>query len=251
MPSTDQSPGDAQHDPLTGLFNRAHLNTCLEAKFRQLKHDNGSAAFILIGIDHFDLINKVYGYESGDAVMVEISNRLREALRDVDTIGRYSGARLGIILDDCDERGLLIAGHRVLNELRNKLVETDRGPIAVSAAVGGVVIPHNASNPRRAFQGAHQALTDSRRERDSTIVSYRPDPQRDAIQKRAAVLAQEIVSALHQGRVHLAYQPIVDAKTHVVEYYEALIRLESEDGSVFSAEEFVKTAEKLGLIRKH
>ncbi len=247
--SLELSANELLRDPLTSLFNRAHLNTCLEGKFRQLKHDNGSAAFVLVGIDHFDLINKVYGYEAGDAVIVEVSKRLRESLRDVDTIGRYSGARIGIILDDCDERGLLIAGHRVLNELRDKLVQTERGPVAVSAAVGGVVIPHHASNPRRAFQGAHQALSDSRRERDSTIVSYRPDPQRDAIQKRAAIMAQEIVSALQQGRIHLEYQPIVDAKTHAVEYYEALVRLESEDGGVLSAEEFVKTAEKLGMVR--
>ena len=239
----------SRFDPLTGLYNRSHLNTCLEQVFEQVLQSRESAAFMLIGVDHFDLINSVYGYEAGDAVIVEIAERLKANLRKVDTIGRFSGARLGIILDECDERSMLVAGHRVLNLLRDELVETDRGPIAISAAVGGVVIPQHASNPRLAFNGAHQALLESRRERDASVISYRPDPAREDAQRKSVAMAQKIVSALKQERIHLAYQPVVDAVTHEVVFFEALLRLESEEGLLLTAGDFVDVAQSLGLIR--
>ena len=82
----------SRFDPLTGLFNRSHLNTALEDVLQRVRSKGDSAAFLLLGIDHFELINSVYGYEAGDAVVVEIAKRLRDNLREVDIVGRFSGA---------------------------------------------------------------------------------------------------------------------------------------------------------------
>lgn len=239
----------APFDPLTGLYNRSYLNTYLDDLLSQLKQSGDSAAFMVVGIDHFELINSVYGYEAGDAVIVEMSKRLTCDLRKSDVIGRFSGAQLGVVLHECDERSLLIAGHRIRNLLRNQLVETDVGPIAISTAIGGVVIPENADTARLTFDGAHNALLESRRERDSSIISYRIDPVRVAQQKKSVAMAEQIISALNEGRIHLAFQPIVDATTHEIEFFEALIRLESDKGAVIAAGEFIEIAQELGLIR--
>ena len=239
----------APFDPLTGLYNRSYLNTYLDDLLGQLKHSGDSAAFMVVGIDHFELINSVYGYEAGDAVIVEMAKRLTSDLRKSDIIGRFSGAQLGVVLHETDERKLLLTGYRIRNLLRNQLVETDVGPIAISTAIGGVVIPDNADTSRLAFDGAHNALLESRRERDSSIISYRTDPERIARQKKSVAMAEQIISALKESRIHLAFQPIVDATTHNIEFYEALIRLESDEGSVIAAGEFIDIAQELGLIR--
>ncbi|MFD0914992.1 putative bifunctional diguanylate cyclase/phosphodiesterase [Pseudahrensia aquimaris] len=239
----------ARFDPLTGLHNRSHLNYSLEKTFQTLRDNGGSAGFLLIGIDHFDLINTVYGYEAGDAVISEVARRLRLHLRDSDVLGRFSGARIGIVLNDCDERNMLVAGYRILNVLRGNVVETDAGPIAISASVGGVLIPQHASNPKRTFSAAYNALLESRREHEATIVSYRPDPQAERRHREAVKLSEKIIMALKQGRIHLAFQPIVDATTHEVEFFEALVRLQDDDGHVLAAGDFVSVAIRLGLIR--
>ena len=239
----------SRHDPLTGLFNRAHLNVRLQDEFDEIARSDGCSSFVVVGLEHFDLINSVYGYEAGDAVIAEIANRLNENLRDKDIIGRFSGAKLGIILPGSNDRDMLVAGYRILNLLRENVVQTKSGPIAVSISIGGVVIPQHARDIKQAFMAAHQALGESRRGRNSSIVSYRRDDKRDAERLEAAKTAERIVSALKKKRIHLAWQPIVDATTHELAFHEALIRLEGEDGAAFTAGDFVTTAQNLGLIR--
>lgn len=239
----------SRFDALTGLFNRAHLNVQLEELFDDIALTGENAAFLIVGLEHFDLINSVYGYEAGDAVILEVARRTVENMREHDIVGRFSGAKIGIILPECDEREMLVAGHRILNLLRENVVTTQRGPIAVTASIGGVLIPQNAPNSRKVFSGAHQALAESRRARNASIVSYRPDPQRDSERLNSARMAEQIVTALKQRRINLAWQPIVDATTKEVVFHEALIRLHTEQGSALDAGDFVSTAQHLGLIR--
>lgn len=236
-------------DPLTGLFNRAHLNICLEASLEDAIRSGEAASFLLVGLEHFELINSVYGFDCGDWVMMEVAKRLKDNLRDVDIVGRFSGSKIGIILPECGERSLLVAGHRILNLLRSNVIKTDQGPIAIAISMGGVTFPTHASNPRKIVAAACQALIESRTARDATVASYRHDPTRDKNKVETARMAEKIVSALNEGRVHLAWQPVVSSSTGEISFHEALIRLEQEDGSVLGAGDFVAVAEGLGLIR--
>jgi len=239
----------SRYDPLTGLFNRSHLNVCLERQLDQIKQSGEAASFIVVGLEHFDLINSVYGYDSGDAVIREVANKLKGNLRDEDIIGRFTGAKIGIILPSANERDMLVAGHRVLDLLRKNVVQTEKGPIAVSICVGGVTMPEHARDLREVFMAAHQALRESRRARDASIVSYRPDPEKDQERFEAAHTAEKIITALKEGRVKLAWQPVVDAKTSKIMFHEALVRLQTKEGEAMRAGDFVSVAQGLGLIR--
>lgn len=236
-------------DPLTGLYNRTHLNLCLEEVFKEINQTGEPACFLVVGLEHFDLINSVYGYEAGDAVISEVAKRLQENLREQDIIGRFSGAKIGMILPECDERGMLVAGYRILNLLRENVVVTAQGPIAVSVSIGGVLMPQHARDSKQVFMAAHQALNESRRARDASIISYQPDPKEQREKQRAAHMAEKIISALKERRIHLAWQPVVDAKTREIAFHEALIRLEATDGEELVAGEFVDVAQRLGLVR--
>ncbi len=239
----------SRFDALTGLYNRSHLKVCLDELFeRGLQHDTG-AAFVIVGLENFDIINSVYGFDAGDAVIEEIARRLKGNLRDNDTLGRFSGAKIGLILPECSETDLQVAGERILSKLRESVVQTENGPVAVTISIGAVLMPAQARNSREAFMAAHEALLESRRARDFALISYRRDPAKDEKRRQAAGMADQIVKALRQGRVHLAYQPIVDAGSSRVAFHEALIRLETEDGGAFTAANFVETAQHLGLIR--
>lgn len=239
----------SRFDPLTGLFNRSHLNACLEEVFKDQKQSGKNSSFMVVGLEHFDLINAVYGYDAGDEVITEIARRLGENLRDNDIVGRFSGAKIGIILPECDERDMLVAGYRVLNLLRENVIVTAKGPIAISVSIGGVCMPQQARTSREVFVAAQQALLESRRARDAAIIIYQYDPEKARRQLHDAQTAERIVTALKQGDIHLAFQPIVDAKTGETAFYEALIRLQTPDGLALDAGDFVSVAQRLGLIR--
>ena len=239
----------SRFDTLTGLLNRTMLNEAVESQFQIMAQSGTEAGFLLIGFDHFDLINSVYGYAAGDEVITNIAGQLHANLRDVDTIARFSGTRLGILLPNCNERQMMVAGHRILDLLGTSVVETSVGPIATSLSIGAVSIPRHARDMRGATVAAQQALTQSRRNRDSSLVSFRVDPVRAKRHMDSAKMAKRIVTALGDGHINLAWQPIVNAKTGETVFHEALLRLADSEGAPIAAKDFVGVAEELGLIR--
>ena len=95
----------ANFDDLTGHYNKLRLRDALEHALAQaLRYDHPSA-FLMVGVDQLGMINSAYGSEVGDAVLVEIAQRLDRCLRNTDIIGRPGGDRFGIILSNSDEAG--------------------------------------------------------------------------------------------------------------------------------------------------
>ncbi len=239
----------SRFDDLTSLCNRSYLNECLEVELRQAEIENSKIAFVLLALDRFELVNAIYGFDAGDEVIAEVANRMKASLRAGDTIGRFSGAKLGVILKNCDERELLLAGQRFLNNISNDVVLTENGPVAVTASIGGVVMPRYARNVRRATAAVQHALEDARHQRHPRLVAYRPDPKIEKQRREATCLAGEVVSAVKENRLKLAYQPVVNAGSHKIAFHEALVRMINTDGTIISATDFVNVANDLGLIR--
>lgn len=239
----------SRFDDLTTLYNRGYLNECLEVELREAEIENSSLAFIIVALDRFELVNSIYGYDAGDEVIAEVANRMKTTLRGGDTIGRFSGAKLGVILKKCNEKELLIAGQRFLNNISKDVVQTQSGPVAVTASLGGVVMPRHAHNVRQASATVQAALDEARRQCHPRIVAFRPDPVVDQQRREATKLAGEVVSAVQESRLRLAYQPVVDADSHKVAFHEALVRMVSKDGLIIPASGFVGVASDLGLIR--
>ncbi len=239
----------SRYDELTGLYNRNQLDYHLNEVLRESTQEQQSAAFLILSLDRFDLVNSIYGHDTGDLVMAEISKRLCTCLRQGDIIGRYGGAKIGLILRECSEKDMLIAGNRFLALIRDTATETDNGPVALSASIGGVIIPRHARTVGKAMAAAQQALEEAGQERHPKLISYHYDEEAEQERKNSALLASKVISALNKGNTQLAFQPVVSSNTGKIEFHEALIRLSTEDGILMPAADFVPVAEKLGLVR--
>jgi len=174
---------------------------------------------------------------------------MQVSLRGGDTIGRFSGAKLGVILKKCNEKELRIAGQRFLTNISKDVIETDAGPVAITASLGGVVMPRFAGNVRQAGAAAQHALEEARRQRHPRLVAYKPNPELDKKRKVETRLAGEVVKAIKENRLQLAFQPVVDADSFRVAFHEALVRMVDSEGTIVPASDFVKVARNLGLIR--
>jgi len=236
-------------DDLTGLYNRGYMNECLEVELREAEIENSSMAFVIVALDRFEDINSIYGYDAGDQVIAEVCNRMKISLRGGDTIGRFSGAKLGVVLKKCTEKELRVAGQRFLTNISKDVIETDAGPVAVTASIGGVIMPRFANNVRSASAAAQQALDEARLQRHPRLVAYKPNPELDKMREDQTALAGEVVLAVKENRLQLAYQPIVDANSYRVAFHEALVRMVDSNGVIVPASDFVKVARRLGLIR--
>lgn len=207
------------------------------------------SAFVIVSIDHMDVINIAHGFETGDFVLAGAAAELHKVVRQMDYIGRLSGSKFGIVLTQCDHEKMLIACKRFRNRLRNHVFKTDAGPVAVTVSIGCVVMPENATSPREAIGNAMMALEEARRDRVQSVAVYRRDWQRDQRRKEDARAAQNTVSAIAENRLRFAFQPVVDAASGKTVFHEALIRIQAHDGSLVDASSFIAAAERLGIIR--
>jgi diguanylate cyclase (GGDEF)-like protein len=239
----------SRRDPLTGELNRTHLVASLAEAIEEASRFRTSCAFMLIGIDHLARVNDAFGFDVADAVISEVALRIRVRLRGGDVLGRFSGNKFGLILKNCTVDDINVAAERFLAGIRNDVVPTKSGPVSVTASIGAVGVPRYARSADEAINRAHETLDTAKRRRAGSFLLWRPNVERDAQRRVNIRVTDEIVTALNERRMVMAFEPVVEAGSRAAAFYECLIRMEQEDGQVLLAPDIVPVAEKLGLIR--
>jgi PAS domain S-box-containing protein len=255
---------NAFHDGLTDLPNRSlFLDRLQHALTLSKRHTNYKFAILLIDIDEFKIVNDSLGHSAGDQLLIQIGQRLKESVRQADTVSRprVSGvpekpanddtlARLGgdeftILLDDIrDPIEAVRVAERVQMELAAPfLVNTHEIVISASIGIAASSSPHTR---------AEELL------RDADIAMYRAkragkarcevsDPAMHASAVKRLSLETDLRRALDQGEFRVYYQPIVSLQTGKVAGFEALTRWQRPEG-VLSPIDFIGVAEETGLI---
>ena len=204
---------------------------------------------MLIGIDHLARINDAFGFDVADEVIGDVAKRIRARLRGGDVLGRFSGNKFGLILKNCTVDDMNVAAERFLAGIRDDVVPTKSGPVSVTASIGAVSVPRYARNADEAINRAQETLETAKRRRAGSFAVWRPNVERDAQRRVNIRVTDEIVTALNERRIVMAFEPVVDARTREPAFYECLVRMRQQDGQFLLAPDIVPVAEKLGLIR--
>ena len=207
------------------------------------------SAVLMAAVANLAVINETFGFDVGDEVIAATARVIRSKLRGGDTIGRYSSNKFGIILNDCGPGAMRIAAERFMKAVRDEQIRTSVCPLSASISIGGVIIPDQAQTVNQALSHALQALDRAKQKRINNFMAYEPSPTRDSARQRNITIADEVIAALDDGRMHLVLQPMISAKTGRAEIYEALLRMTHPHGGVVSAGEFMPVVEQLGLSR--
>ena len=145
----------AEHDPLTGLANRAHLRTRLSA--RGARHEG---ALFLVDVDHFKEINDRHGHAVGDAVLVAIARRLEGVLRERDLVVRWGGEEFLVVVDAMPADEAVALARRLMKAFADSPIVVEGQSIAVSASIGFAVFPVAGKSHGVGFEAAF-ALVDA------------------------------------------------------------------------------------------
>jgi len=239
----------SRNDPLTGELNRSHLVASLAENIEECMRFRTSSAFMLIGIDHLSRVNDAFGFDVADAVISEVAARLRARLRGGDVLGRFSGNKFGLILKNCTVDDMNVAAERFSAGIRDQVVPTKSGPVSITASIGAVSVPRYARNADEAINRAQEMLDTSKRRRAGSFLLWRPNVEREAQRRVNIRVTDEIVTALNERRIVMAFEPVVQARSRQASFYECLVRMERDDGQILLAPDIVPVAEKLGLIR--
>jgi diguanylate cyclase (GGDEF)-like protein len=158
----------ATHDALTSLWNRG---TILEVLDSALHHED-SAAVLLCDIDHFKGINDTYGHLVGDAVLRELSARLRDAVRGTDMIGRFGGEEFLVILNGCGPANLYERADRLRNSVSRSPLPSMAGEISFTVSIGAVALTRGETDnsAEAVLSRADTALYQAKREGRNRVV---------------------------------------------------------------------------------
>ncbi|MCW2284279.1 diguanylate cyclase (GGDEF)-like protein [Rhodoblastus acidophilus] len=240
----------SRFDTLTGVLNRASLLEQAPLFFAQAAKKKQSFAALLAAIDNVFVLNRSYGYDIADQVIAGIAQRLRINCRERDIVARYAGNKFALLLENCDAEELTAAAERLIDMIGDQPFETAAGPVAAKLRVGAVVAPRNGRAAHLLFQNAEEALDLARQPGGARLVIYEPSLMREDSRAKALKVSDEIVSALNDGRIVLALQPLIDTRTGAPALYEALMRLRQKDGALVSPSSILPTAEKSELIQR-
>lgn len=236
-------------DPLTGLMNRQGLVDALGRAIEQAAAEPSSCALLIAKIGNLTVVNDAYGFELAEEVVAETGRRLAAISRAGDVIARYSGSKFALILNRCGEEDLASAAERFLEAMRESVVHTEAGPVWALLSIGAVVLPRHGTKPATAIARAEEALTQARKQPFDGFSIYRHSLERHSQHGSNARCASEIVRCLKEQRLHLAFQPVIDARTLKPAFHEALLRLTDHGGDALPTGQLVPVAEKLGLVR--
>ncbi len=244
----------AQRDPATGTFSRTHFIEHVARKLNLAARKASSFAVVVIGLDAADGRgdrqggdrqggDRQAGLALDDRLMGEVAARLRAAMRGQECLARYAATKFSALLENCTGDQVEAAAKRLIRAVEG----APFGAMVLRASVGAVSAPCHGRTPQLLLQFAEEAL-EAARPTGSPFVRYDPDLTRSVLRSSSPRASDEILAALNEGRIALALQPVVHAKTRGVAFHEALLRLRRVDGSLMMPDALVPTAEANGLV---
>jgi diguanylate cyclase (GGDEF)-like protein/PAS domain S-box-containing protein len=232
-------------DPLTGLPNRVMLTERVEFALAMSQRHQTPFALLFLDLDRFKHINDSLGHLFGDRVLVEVAERLKTCVRQVDTVARLGGDEFVLLLGELDSRGAETSARRVLEVLGQPFM-LEGLSFSVTASIGIAMYPTDGTSMNDLIKNADAAMYRVKERGRAGLRFYQPQMNVDLLARMKLDHAMRL--ALEHGHFHLHYQPQVALDGGAVLGAEALLRWRDEDLGDVSPGEFIPVAEESGFI---
>ncbi|HEV2287089.1 MAG TPA: EAL domain-containing protein [Steroidobacteraceae bacterium] len=236
----------ASHDALTGLPNRLLLDDRITQTIAQSDRQSHEFALLVIDLDRFKIINDSLGHRAGDELLREVAQRLKTAVRSVDTTARLGGDEFVILLGPPITQSEALAVARRVIQLMEPSMRLLGIDVHISPSIGMAFYPRDGRTVDTLLAHADAAMY-SAKERGRNNVQCYAEGMSAGTQERVR-LESELHAALHGGQFELHYQPKVDTSTGRINSAEALIRWRHPERGLLPPADFIGIADDCGLL---
>lgn len=236
----------AYYDALTGLANRRFFFEQGNKALSLARRNRESMAVLSLDLDRFKQVNEVLGHEKGDELLKQVAAALQKTLREADVIARLGGDEFGVVLTEARNPAAVGRVARRVVETMPPTVVAAGHQIPTRASVGVAMFPADAGNLESLLKAADLAMSRAKSEA-SGVQFFRPELRRmlaDQIR-----LEEDLRQAMEHHEFRLHYQPVFHLASGEMAGAEALTRWRHIGRGVVSASEFIRLAEKVGLIQ--
>ncbi len=152
----------ATTDGLTGCLNKRAFLDQMEQKLLAAQRFGRKLSVIVTDLDHFKAVNDTYGHAAGDRVLRELGQVLRRVKRETDLVARFGGEEFCVLCEETDSHGAQLLAERVREELESTELQTELGPLRVTASLGVATFPDHASSAPDLFVQGDKALYEAK-----------------------------------------------------------------------------------------
>lgn len=261
----------ATHDALTELFNRRYFEEQLEAECQWQQRQKTTSALLYLDLDHFKYINDTEGHAAGDALLIQVGQRLLERLRRTDTLARLGGDEFAILLRNIEPAEL----HAASEAFRSAVSEQDFNYLGkvfkVRVSIGAAVIDAVTPSPGEVLAEADIACHVAKQQGGNRSHVYDPHDRHKDLMDRELGWSNRLREALRGDDFLLHYQPIlplgglsaaqleelpdgnlwnwfVGQPAACSACFEVLLRLRGPHGEAIAPDNFIPTAERFYLM---
>lgn len=237
----------AAHDALTGLPNRARLKEDLMAAMARATRHGRQLAVLFMDLDRFKMINDSLGHSVGDQLLVSVSQRLRDCVRDTDAVFRHGGDEFVVLLEDLQHGEYAGKVADMVTAAMNRPFDVQGIALHSSASVGVSIYPRDGEDVETLLKNADIAMYRAKDLGRNNATFYSPEMNARAVER--LVMENELREALHLRQFELHYQPQYDPHGMHINGCEALIRWRKSEHELVSPADFIPVLEETGLIK--
>ncbi len=236
----------AHYDTLTGLTNRAHFRVLLEGSLQNSRTRLSQGAVMCLDLDGFKNVNDTLGHATGDALLVEVSRRIKAAVGRSSVVARLGGDEFAVLLRSVREEAEIgTMAQRIVDAMRPPC-EVMGAAVPVRVSIGIARFPQDGTTVDEMMQNGDLALYDAK--------AHAPGSMRFFVARlgeqirRRLVLERDLREAMEKNQLQLHYQPKVSLDGWEVIGFEALLRWNHPEHGAITPNEFIPVAEDSGLI---
>ena len=234
------------YDNLTNLPNRTLLTEQLTRLILQANRAERFFAVVCFDLDNFHQLNTLHGEPVGDQILLEIANRLHNAVREGDMVGRLGGDEFVILMANLkDQKGLEIALARLHDELAHTF-HVGGKELSITASIGATLFPDDKADADTLLRHANQAMVDAKQAGRNCYRLF--DPRQEENVRYRVEQMERLRQAMLQNELRLHYQPKVNLRTGKTVGAEALIRWQHPEQGLLSPAAFLPFAEDSQLM---
>jgi diguanylate cyclase (GGDEF)-like protein/PAS domain S-box-containing protein len=236
----------AYHDALTGLANRRLFQEHLSLALALAARRNNLVAVLFLDLDHFKLINDTLGHTTGDALLQVVASRVKECVREGDTVARVGGDEFTIVLQDINKKeAAAVVAQKVLRAIADP-VELNGHRLYVTTSIGITTFPDDGDDAETLLKNADNAMYRAKAEGRNTYQMSTHELSRSMHER--LTLDSGLHQAIERDEFELWYQPQIDLRTMRMVGMEALLRWRHPERGILLPAHFLALAEERGFI---
>ena len=236
----------ALHDSLTALPNRILLQQRLDYQTLIAERDDTQFTLMMLDLNRFKEINDTLGHHIGDELLIQVSSRLSNLIRQVDTIARLGGDEFAILLPNTNRHNAAVVAEKIASALKNEFI-ANTYTLKISSSIGITNFPDDGNDVNILLQRADIAMYCSKRNK-SKYEFYDPDEDTHSVAQLS--LGRDLELAILNNQLEMYFQAKIDINTGLINGAEALLRWNHPEHGTINPEKIIELAEHAGLINK-